>query len=66
MGSDGADPSVTTEVAAATFDDIMSGTEVILPHPQSKALYAAVPQMDQDYLEKINSGVRRRPGWDAT
>jgi uncharacterized oxidoreductase len=64
VSSDGADPKVVTEVAIEIFDDIMAGTEVSLPHPQSRALYAAVPQMDADYIDVINSGVRRRPGWD--
>jgi len=59
-----ADPSVIAEVATRIFRDIVDGTEISLPHPQSKALYGAMPEMDPDFIDRVNRGVKRRPGWD--
>jgi uncharacterized oxidoreductase len=58
------DTSVITEVAAEIYAGVVAGTEVILPHEQSRRLYAAMPQMDPGFIDRVNAGVRRRPGWD--
>jgi short-subunit dehydrogenase involved in D-alanine esterification of teichoic acids len=59
-----ADASVVTDVAARIYGDVVNGVEVSLPHEQSVALYNALPAMDPIFIDRVNSGVRRRPGWD--
>jgi uncharacterized oxidoreductase len=64
VAGNSADISVVAEVAAETFAGIVDGTEVILPHEQSRRLYTAMPEIDPDFIDRVNSGVRRRAGWD--
>jgi len=39
---------------------------VILPHEQSRRLYNALPALDPDFVDRVNAGVRRAPGWETT
>ncbi len=63
-GGGGASTDVIAEVAAEICARIVDGTEVILPHTQSRRLYAALPEMDPGFIDTVNNGVKRRPGWD--
>jgi uncharacterized oxidoreductase len=58
-------PEVTVEVAREIRDAILQGEEVVLPHEQSRRLYAAVPTLDPEFVDRINAGVRRTPGWET-
>lgn len=64
VAGNSADVSVVAEVAAEIFAGIVDGTEVILPHEQSRRLYNAMPEMDPAFVDRVNSGVQRRAGWD--
>jgi uncharacterized oxidoreductase len=57
-------PEVIAEVAEAIVADILAGTEVSLPHKQSRQLYGAVQHLDEAFLDRVNSGVKRREGWN--
>jgi len=54
-------------VASATVAGILAGEELILPHPDAAQLHNrfAMP-FDDVLLDRINGGVARRPGWNAT
>jgi short-subunit dehydrogenase involved in D-alanine esterification of teichoic acids len=56
---------VIDSVAARIVDGILRNEERILPHPQSEALYAAAAPDIDSFIETVNAGVRRRPGWDS-
>ena len=60
-----ADTTVVADVAVQIFRDIVAGVEISLPHAQSRALYNAVPAPDPDFVDRVNSGVKRRPGWEG-
>jgi uncharacterized oxidoreductase len=65
VDTDNGGPEVTVAVAQETCDGILRGDEVILPHEQSRRLYAAVPHLDPEFVDRVNVGVRRTPGWDT-
>lgn len=56
---------VIAQCAAETVDGIEAGQEIILPHPQARALVASLPQTPDAVVDAANKGVRRRAGWDA-
>jgi uncharacterized oxidoreductase len=62
--SDNGGPEMVAEVARRIVDDLARGVEVVLPHPQSERLYHALPELDAAFVDRVNAGVRRRPGWD--
>lgn len=55
---------VIAEVAAEIVSGVREGRETILPHPQCRALYASVPQLDPGFVDELNSGVVRKAGWN--
>jgi len=57
-------PEVIAQVAEAIVADILAGHEISLPHTQSRQLYGAVQHLDEGFVDRINSGVHRREGWN--
>jgi uncharacterized oxidoreductase len=58
-------PDAIDAVAAASVAGIVAGERTVLPHPQSVQLYEAFGKEFSDrFLDRINSGVGRRAGWD--
>jgi uncharacterized oxidoreductase len=55
---------VIDSVASRVVDGVLRNEEIILPHPQSEALYAAAAPNIDSFIEKVNAGVSRRPGWE--
>jgi uncharacterized oxidoreductase len=55
---------VINAVARETIEALIAGQEMIVPHDDSRKLVAMFPTFDEDMLNAINQGVRRRPGWD--
>jgi uncharacterized oxidoreductase len=56
--------AVIKAVAAEIVDGVERGDAVILPHKQSRQLYASVQHLDDAFVDRINAGVKRRAGWD--
>jgi len=65
VDTDNGGPEVTDEVAREIRDAILRDEDVILPHEQSRRLYKAVPVLDPDFVDRVNAGVRRAPGWET-
>jgi short-subunit dehydrogenase involved in D-alanine esterification of teichoic acids len=65
VATDNGGPEVTAEVAREIRDAILRDEEVILPHEQSRRLYNALPALDQDFVDRVNAGVRRAPDWET-
>jgi uncharacterized oxidoreductase len=53
------------DVAEAIFGDIVAGVEISLPHASSRSLYNGIPVPEPGFVERVNAGVKRRPGWDS-
>jgi len=65
VATDNGGPEVTAEVAREIRDAILRDEDVILPHEQSRRLYKAVSVLDPDFVDRVNAGVRRAPGWET-
>jgi uncharacterized oxidoreductase len=53
------------ECGRRCVEGILAGDEVILPDPGAAAAYAAlVPDLDEAWIDTVNRGVQRQPGWD--
>ena len=55
---------VIEDVARQTVAGLLRGDPAIYPHEQSRGLCETFPDPDPALVETINSGVKRRPGWD--
>jgi uncharacterized oxidoreductase len=56
---------VIDAVARRIVDGVLRNEETILPHRQSEALYAAAAPNIDDFIDKVNAGVSRRPDWES-
>jgi short-subunit dehydrogenase involved in D-alanine esterification of teichoic acids len=53
------------ECGRRCLEGILAGDEVILPDAGAAAAYAAlVPDLDEAWIDMVNRGVQRQPGWD--
>jgi len=63
-GQSGNGQDAIDSVARETVTGILNGTEIILAHEQSRQLCEMIPELDPAFVDQINSGVKRRSGWD--
>jgi uncharacterized oxidoreductase len=57
-------PEVIDEVARRSVEGILAGDAMVLPHPQSEQLVAAVGNAAEQVADGVNATLGRKEGWD--